>query len=362
LPEIQRFSDQKPKTDMKPICITLLTCLLTGIAAPESVFSEPFVQHPPAGYVKISEGDYRPGDDWRQEYIDPKNKAAGLRWVKKTANSQRKSVSVPTFYMQPTLVTKAEWDTVRAWALAHGYPATYGVEVKTKSGTRTVQENNLAAGWADGPNNPVSHVNWYDVVKWCNAKSEMEGRLPSYKVKDTNASGREVYNVYRVGQRDDVECYAYDGGDGYRLPFDAEWEKAARGVDANGAALDGFRFPWGDDITHQNATYYSHPGSSFDVSATRMFHPLYGTRTSPVGSFAPNSYGLYDMWGNMNQWCGDVYGGGTPPATPSQGLFPNYKRVYRGASYNSFAAQTLKFKGAQNPRMRTMIGFRLVAD
>jgi formylglycine-generating enzyme required for sulfatase activity len=93
-----------------------------------------------------------------------------------------------------------------------------------------------------------------------------------------------------------------------------------------------------------------------------MFHPLYGTRTSPVGSFAPNSYGLYDMWGNMNQWCGDVYAGGTPPATPSQGLFPNYKRVYRGASYNSFAAQTLKFKGAQNPRMRTMIGFRLVAD
>ena len=348
---------------MKPICITLLTCLLTGVAAPEPVFSEPSIQHPPAGFVKISAGSYHPGDDWHLVSVDPKNRAAGLRWVKRTAGSTRPSVFVDTFYMQQTLVTKAEWDTVRAWALANGYPATYSVEQKNRLATWTIQDNNLAAGRGAGPNNPVSHVNWYDVVKWCNAKSEMEGRTPMYLVRDKDTSGGEVYNVYRVGQRDDVECWAYDGRDGYRLPFDKEWEKAARGVNANGAPRDGFRFPWGDTITHANANYVSHPGSPWDISPTRGFHPLYGN-TSPVGSFPPNSYGLYDMYGNMNQWCGDVYGGGTPPPPPSQGLFRNYKRVYRGTSYVNFASwyTTLKATQAQNPRMRTVIGFRLVAD
>ncbi len=165
------------------------------------------------------------------------------------------------FYMDKYEVTKARWDTVYNWAVSHGYSF-----------------DNAGSGKAS--NHPVYMVNWHDCVKWCNARSQMDGKTPCYNLStwscDFNANG-------------------------YRLPTTTEWEYAARG------GLHGKRFPWGDTIQHSRTNYRSVSSYSYDTSSTLGYHPSYNTGshpyTSPVGSFSSNGYGLYDMSGNVWEWC-----------------------------------------------------------
>jgi formylglycine-generating enzyme required for sulfatase activity len=88
---------------------------------------------------------------------------------------------------------------------------------------------------------------------------------------------------------------------GYRLPTHIEWEYAARGGQV------GKRYPWGDTISQKQANYFSFVGDTNDVSTTRGHHPDYAKGampyTSPVASFEPNGFGLYDIAGNVWEWC-----------------------------------------------------------
>lgn len=226
-----------------------------------------------------------------------------------------------TFNMDATEVTKAQWDEVYNWATNNSYGF-----------------SNPGAGKAS--DHPVQSVNWYDCVKWCNARSEKEGKTPCYTV-----SG----NIYKTGE---ITPDCDIGAGGYRLPTSGEWEYAARG------GLSGKRFPWGDTITHSDANYFSTTSYSYDISPTREYHPNYSDGgypyTSPAGwsfAFVANGYGLYDMSGNVYEWCND--------------WAPNYVglgRVIRGGGwYNHASAVRCGREFRRGPDVAaTDVGFRSV--
>lgn len=188
------------------------------------------------------------------------------------------SLTVETFCMDAKEVTKSQWTTVHNWAVSNDY----------------IFDN---AGTGKALNHPAVSINWYDCAKWCNARSEMEGKDPCYTVGGV---------PYRTGQSEPDTDFNVNG---YRLPTYIEWEYAARG------GLQDKRFPWGDTIVHSQANYYSWhvvaEKESFDENQLPGYHDSFDSGeypyTSPIGYFAPNNYGLYDMAGNVWEWCNDAY-------------------------------------------------------
>jgi formylglycine-generating enzyme required for sulfatase activity len=247
---------------------------------------------PPVGFARIPAGEFLMGDQSSPRVGDADELPVH-------------TVNVSEFFMGKYEVTKEEWDLVRAWAYSNGY-------------------SGLTQGSGKAANHPVHTVNWHSIIKWCNARSEMEKLTPCYTVSGT---------LYKTGTSDAVVCNW--NASGYRLPSEAEWEKAARG------GLIGQIFPWGNTINHNRANFSNVGGESYQ-SGTEGYHPIYGTGatpySSPVGSFAPNGYGLYDMEGNMSECCWDWYGAyAAAPQTNPHGAESGTRRVVKSGRWHARA-------------------------
>ena len=260
---------------------------LTNIPASAIVSAD----SPPPGMVLIPEGDFLMGSDSGDSDESPPH-----------------TVTVSAFYLDKYEVNNGLWDEVKIYAESYGY---------------TFSEIDSGVGVY----HPVNDVNWYDCVKWCNARSEMEGLTPVYYTSAIHT----LANVYKTGDNDLAANEVNWSANGYRLPTEAEWEKASRGT------LVGNAYPWGNTITGSDANYYN-SGDPFDNETTPVGY--YDGGQVPVGEDRANGYGLYDMAGNVWEWCWDWYdeswynnGGATTTDTRGPNTSPNDGRVLRGGSW-----------------------------
>jgi len=199
----------------------------------------------------------------------------------------------------------------------------------------------------DMADDPMVQVSWCGAVAYCNWRSSQEGKESCYNLSTW-------------------ECDFSKSG--YHLPTEAEWEYAARGGEQNPY----YRFPWGDTISHSQANYYAEPVSyPYDVNPTEDYHPDWNDGihpyTSVVGSFSANGYGLYDMAGNVFEWCNDWYGSDyydTSDYHNPKGPTSGTARIYRGGSWYYYADECrVAFRDGSSPvnRWRSH-GFRVVLD
>jgi formylglycine-generating enzyme required for sulfatase activity len=160
-----------------------------------------------------------------------------------------------------------------------------------------------------GDNLPVENVTWFDAIRYCNARSTREGLAPAYTI-----SGETV-----VWNR---------STNGYRLPTEAEWEYACRAGTTT-------PFNIGNNITDREANCYNNYG--YNNNSSGRVTGGYRGRTTPINSYRANGWGLFDMHGNVADWCWDWYGEyGVATQTNPTGQATGTLRVNRGGGWNDF--------------------------
>jgi formylglycine-generating enzyme required for sulfatase activity len=204
----------------------------------------------------------------------------------------------------------------------------------------------------------VEYVNWYAAIAFCNKLSIADGKEPVYSV---TVSGSEVpwatliYSAIPTSSDDDWNAATMDTGkNGYRLPTEMEWMWAAMGADMANPG-------------QPNITGYSKDFAGDDESNSIDGYAWYtsnsNNKTHEVGKKAANELGLYDMSGNVREWCWDwtgSYPGGTQ--TDPRGASSGFYRVERGGSWNNAATYMMSAsRSSSSPSLRNNgVGFRLV--
>jgi formylglycine-generating enzyme required for sulfatase activity len=258
-------------------------------------------------------------------------------------------------------VTNSQYCAVLNWAIEKGRARLAGGDVKNAAGIvvylgiKDLHGDQFGIGEKDGrlvcltgrETHPVVGVTWHGAVAFCNFLSELEGRQPVY----------------------DLTLFTRDTGRrGFRLPTEAEWEYAARGT-------DGRKYPWGSNFSGRKANYAS-SGDPFESQQPPFTQK--GGPTTPVGFFnagkhesyqtedGSSAFGLYDMSGNVSEWCWDLKGSYTAKdQTDPDGPAFGTQRIYRGGSWRISPNEchaTGREVISPPDKPTADIGFRVAAD
>lgn len=274
-------------------------------------------------------------------------------------------------------VTYELWYTVRIWAEEHGYTfANLG------------REGNLGTDGAvpteTGKFEPVTMLNWRDAIVWCNAYSEMAKRTPCYYTDNTlvtvlKASSNDVA-ISAVNGDIDKDCVNWNAN-GYRLPTEGEWQYAASCAGlypywcASGAEtvyndkVDVYSYV-GDVWTETTNGVPDNKDANDAVAVYDGFFSSTGgwitkgvTKTARVGSKRPNAYSLYDMSGNVQEFCWDWLAGDSPgPVFDYNGPLSGSNRIIKGGGWEDLSIMIVVGpSSAPEPNRKLMsLGFRVV--
>ena len=209
-----------------------------------------------------------------------------------------------------------------------------------------------SSSYGDGDNYPAYYVSWYDALVYCNKRSIAEGLTPCYSIKDSTNPEEwgELPTAWDDPLRDTWDVATCDfNANGYRLPTEAEWEYAARAGDNT---VDSLTYSGTSDVNKLGdyAWYYDN---------------LNGT-THEVGTKKANAFGLYDMSGNVYEWCWNwltsEYDENTEGGDNTTGSSAGSFRVCRGGGWiDGSGGCTVSFRLENSPGSRgSFLGFRVV--
>ena len=263
----------------------------------------------PKGFVLIPAGTFQMGSEKGDDWNKPVHEV---------------TITKP-FYMGKYEVTQAEYEKY----------CSYG-------------SSSPSSDKGDGDNYPAYYVSWYDALVYCNKRSMAEGLTPCYSISGN--TDPKKWGTVPTSSNSTWNAVVCDwNANGYRLPTEAEWEYAARAEDNT---VDSLTYSGTSDVNKlgKYAWYYDNSEGA----------------THEVGTKSPNAYGLYDMSGNVSEWCWNWFTnsydteaeGGSDPTGAAAG----YWRVYRGGEWgNNSAGCAVSRRGYNGSCIcNSGIGFRVV--
>jgi formylglycine-generating enzyme required for sulfatase activity len=282
--------------------------------------------NPPAGFVYVRGGSFIMG-------------SPGTEQERRDGEVQHQ-VTLSGFYMGRHEVTQKEWFDVM------------GTTVKQLSNKR---------GWyfepslrEEGDNYPVYNVSWYDSLEYCNRRSIKEGLTPVYTInkQQVDPDNKSIPDGYHGPDPKWLVTWNKTA-DGYRLPTEAEWEYACRAGTIT-------TYSTGNTITMNQANF-----NGIDQTGMSLEQMLSIKHLKMVESYQPNPWGIFDMHGNLSEWCWDWFGDYLTTAQNNPaGAASGTDRVTRGGGleHSTIAQRSAlrSYSGAGG--VSYTIGFRVVKN